>query len=649
MTNKIPFRALVTIAISAITLVLAPILLVSAQRSNANELSSLVKQDKTLLKQDTNTLSANAKEVPVYRLFNPNSKGAGSHHFTINSKEKSQLKSTGWKDEGIAYYAFSNTYRSPISPNLQNTALLRLYNPNSGEHLYTINQKEKNDLKNMGWNDEGVAYFVTKNDKFVDKSNQPASYRLYNPNSGEHFYTLSEKERKGLVGSGWKYEGVSFYTFPTKVSKLKITWLPKTGVHSRDIITIKGTGFFAKLETPTIYLATSYKCGITYISNTEIKCKVPDEIPVEKQQSIGLLVLYLTGESAKGKISYIPDPGKYTVTLDQNGGEKGQTKVVQSYGLKPKAIKPPTRKGYAISGWFDSKTGGNRILNSNGSSSLPVEGWIDSSGNWIRNTNNQTLYAMWVTGMQSFTKQQCDSMRIYESIRLTDVRNNQEYRIKKMRDSRCWMIDNLKIGDYENELYLNPDTSSFSVPVFVLPKVNSKDQEKYNDPAVVDPAGGTSENTEYCRTRTGRNGFPENSITGCGYLYNWNSTTVEMGRKNVKETNDSICPKGWRLPKGGIDGDFEMLNYAEGGDGSEWWIPTKGWEGVFSGYGSSASGGNPSFNDQEYHAFFWSSTARVSDLSKIYILTLYPHDASLFEYYQDRNHNGVAIRCIQNF
>ena len=29
-------------------------------------------------------------------------------------------------------------------------------------------------------------------------------YRLYNPNSGEHFYTAGESERGNLVNLGWK-------------------------------------------------------------------------------------------------------------------------------------------------------------------------------------------------------------------------------------------------------------------------------------------------------------------------------------------------------------------------------------------------------------------------------------------------------------
>ena len=33
-------------------------------------------------------------------------------------------------------------------------------------------------------------------------------YRLYNPNSGEHFYTADADEKGNLVRVGWRYEGI---------------------------------------------------------------------------------------------------------------------------------------------------------------------------------------------------------------------------------------------------------------------------------------------------------------------------------------------------------------------------------------------------------------------------------------------------------
>lgn len=34
-------------------------------------------------------------------------------------------------------------------------------------------------------------------------------YRLYNPNSGEHFYTASDEERWHLIDVGWNDEGTA--------------------------------------------------------------------------------------------------------------------------------------------------------------------------------------------------------------------------------------------------------------------------------------------------------------------------------------------------------------------------------------------------------------------------------------------------------
>ncbi|MDR2976281.1 MAG: hypothetical protein LBV19_03125, partial [Streptococcaceae bacterium] len=34
--------------------------------------------------------------------------------------------------------------------------------------------------------------------------------RLYNPNSGEHFYTAGPAEKDNLVKAGWEYEGIGW-------------------------------------------------------------------------------------------------------------------------------------------------------------------------------------------------------------------------------------------------------------------------------------------------------------------------------------------------------------------------------------------------------------------------------------------------------
>lgn len=87
--------------------------------------------------------------------------------------------------------------------------LYRLYNPNSGEHFFTASRNERNSLKKAGWRYEGIAWYApSENGKNV--------YRLYNPNSGDHHYTLSTSERDSLTRAGWKYEGVAWQSCSDK-------------------------------------------------------------------------------------------------------------------------------------------------------------------------------------------------------------------------------------------------------------------------------------------------------------------------------------------------------------------------------------------------------------------------------------------------
>ena len=100
----------------------------------------------------------------------------------------------------------SNEPSSPIIPapvpeKVETTPMYRLYNPNSGEHFYTGSTEERDNLITAGWNYEGIAWNAPT------KTGTPV-YRLFNPNSGDHHYTMSEEERDNLVNVGWQYEGV---------------------------------------------------------------------------------------------------------------------------------------------------------------------------------------------------------------------------------------------------------------------------------------------------------------------------------------------------------------------------------------------------------------------------------------------------------
>lgn len=76
----------------------------------------------------------------------------------------------------------------------------RLYNKNTGEHYYTTSAFERSSLINVGWNDEGTGWKVPNKGTAV--------YRVYNPNAkgGDHYYTASKFEADSLVKTGWKWD-----------------------------------------------------------------------------------------------------------------------------------------------------------------------------------------------------------------------------------------------------------------------------------------------------------------------------------------------------------------------------------------------------------------------------------------------------------
>lgn len=91
------------------------------------------------------------------------------------------------------------------------TPMYRMYNPNSGEHFYTAAVAECEMLVDHGWAYEGVGWVAPAT------SSAPV-YRLYS--GTDHHYTTSLGERNALIGLGWKAEGIGWYSDTSKTVPL---------------------------------------------------------------------------------------------------------------------------------------------------------------------------------------------------------------------------------------------------------------------------------------------------------------------------------------------------------------------------------------------------------------------------------------------
>ncbi len=106
---------------------------------------------------------------------------------------------------GVPTYYLFNTQTEALTKVTGPAEMYRLYNPNSGEHFYTGNVDERNHLVDVGWNYEKVGWIAPG-------AGAPV-YRLYNPNNGgDHHYTKDAAERQMLIGVGWIDEGIGWYS-----------------------------------------------------------------------------------------------------------------------------------------------------------------------------------------------------------------------------------------------------------------------------------------------------------------------------------------------------------------------------------------------------------------------------------------------------
>ena len=109
---------------------------------------------------------------------------------------------------------------------VQTIPMYRLYNPNSGEHFYTGNGIERDKVRDAGWVYEGIGWQAPTNGDPV--------YRMYNPNAGDHHYTMNQAEVDNLKRHGWSYEGISWYSDTSKAIKVYRAYNPNARAGSHN-------------------------------------------------------------------------------------------------------------------------------------------------------------------------------------------------------------------------------------------------------------------------------------------------------------------------------------------------------------------------------------------------------------------------------
>lgn len=131
--------------------------------------------------------------VQVLRLYNPYS---GEHLYTMDEVEYAHLVSIGWNGEDLAFYA------RPKDGSMGGYEVYRLYNRYSGRHHLTASVTERDALVRMGWTCEGVAFRYSDED--------PTIWRGYNQYADDHLWTTDRHELDVAVSNGWNDEGIAY-------------------------------------------------------------------------------------------------------------------------------------------------------------------------------------------------------------------------------------------------------------------------------------------------------------------------------------------------------------------------------------------------------------------------------------------------------
>lgn len=278
--------------------------------------------------------------------------------------------------------------------------------------------------------------------------------------------------------------------------------------------------------------------------------------------------------------------------------------------------------------------------------------------------------------MQEFTSVMCAGMEVYTTVVLKDTRNSQDYRVRRMPDGRCWMIDNMKLAGVTLTSGDSNVTSDFTIPANPVQDAASRltngicvggevtgtgayltcdgtsTQSATNNRFIAysDPVGVENNTYTNCIKQIG---ISVDSLTNCGYLYNYYTATAGTGGNDMTTGNapSSICPAGWKLPTGGSGGEFAILNRAmatgdisaEPSDESAASINWR-YRGPYEGASVAQYTSSFALSNWEYSYTHWSST--LASATSSYALISMTTNSYVTSTMGRSKINGYPVRCV---
>lgn len=216
------------------------------------------------------------------------------------------------------------------------------------------------------------------------------------------------------------------------------------------------------------------------------------------------------------------------------------------------------------------------------------------------------------------------SLSIGQSTRLTDTRDGNVYKVKKLADGKVWMSQDLRLGGTSAITLTTADSDVASS--FVLPA-----------------SSNGAFNLVMGRTAS----VYVDNIHGTGY-YNWYTATGGEGGwvgsgatadlVPQSEVSHSICPKGWRLPVTMSNSESDMLKTYYSSVAEAILDAEFSW----SGYANKSTW--PPIAIGQF-GYYWALGAYTAKTTSVYYLAINTTTAINTTYTIPKD-NGIAIRCI---
>ena len=190
------------------------------------------------------------------------------------------------------------------------------------------------------------------------------------------------------------------------------------------------------------------------------------------------------------------------------------------------------------------------------------------------------LYAVWLKADETLQEWDgCNELGVGSVIALQDARDDNAYAVAKLADGNCWITENLRL-ESENSLDNKALLAQGYNPSFT--GLAESENNNFADVAIANSlysTDGTTENIisgDYISSRFPRynnsNTFSRaikpalgsTNIYSYGNYYTWAAAIADTTSYSSSDTvvNDtSICPKGWRLPKGSDKSNKDANDY----------------------------------------------------------------------------------------